>query len=90
MIEGLTALAAMMLLCFVRVPIAFAMAITGVVGYAYMRDWNFTVALAVVQTNEAQQHHRCQGGEALDHRCAAEYARYRWIRPESRIIATMK
>ena len=42
MIEGLTALAAMMLLCFVRVPIAFAMAITGVVGYAYMRDWNFS------------------------------------------------
>jgi tripartite ATP-independent transporter DctM subunit len=27
------------------------MAIVGVVGYAYMRDWNFTVAFAVVQTN---------------------------------------
>jgi tripartite ATP-independent transporter DctM subunit len=51
MIEGLVALAAMIVLCFLRIPIAFSMAITGVVGYAYMRDWNFTVALAVVQTN---------------------------------------
>jgi len=51
MIEGLVALAAMLLLCFIRIPIAFSMAITGVVGYAYMRGWNFTVALAVVQTN---------------------------------------
>ena len=51
MIEGLVALAAMLVLCFLRIPIAFSMAITGVVGYAYMRDWNFTVALAVVQTN---------------------------------------
>ena len=51
MIEGAVALAAMLALAFLRVPIAFAMAITGVVGYAYMRDWNFTVAFAVVQTN---------------------------------------
>ncbi|MGD9953282.1 MAG: TRAP transporter large permease [Burkholderiales bacterium] len=51
MIEGLVALGAMLLLAFLRMPIAFAMAITGVVGYAYMRDWNWTVAFAVVQTN---------------------------------------
>jgi tripartite ATP-independent transporter DctM subunit len=51
MIEGLAGLAAMLVLAFVRIPIAFAMAIVGVVGYAYMRDWNFTVAFAVVQTN---------------------------------------
>jgi tripartite ATP-independent transporter DctM subunit len=51
MIEGLTGLAAMLLLAFLRVPIALAMAIAGVVGYAYMRDWNWTVAFAVVQTN---------------------------------------
>jgi C4-dicarboxylate transporter DctM subunit len=51
MIEGLVALAAMLVLCFIRIPIAFSMAITGVVGYAYMRDWNWTVAFAVVQTN---------------------------------------
>jgi tripartite ATP-independent transporter DctM subunit len=51
MIEGLVGLVAMLALAFVRIPIAFAMAIVGVVGYAYMRDWNFTVAFAVVQTN---------------------------------------
>ena len=51
MIEGLVGLMAMLALSFVRIPIAFAMAIVGVVGYAYMRDWNFTVAFAVVQTN---------------------------------------
>jgi tripartite ATP-independent transporter DctM subunit len=51
MIEGLVALAGMLVLCFLRIPIAFSMAITGVVGYAYMRDWNWTVAFAVVQTN---------------------------------------
>jgi tripartite ATP-independent transporter DctM subunit len=51
MIEGLVALAAMLALVFVRIPIAFAMAIVGTVGYAYMRDWNWAVALASVQTN---------------------------------------
>jgi C4-dicarboxylate transporter, DctM subunit len=50
MIEGLVGLAAMMLIAFVRVPIALAMAIVGVVGYAYMRDWNWTVAFASAQT----------------------------------------
>jgi tripartite ATP-independent transporter DctM subunit len=50
MIEGLLALAAMLLIAFLRVPIALAMGIVGIVGYAYMRDWNFTTAFAVAQT----------------------------------------
>src|SRR5207253_3109449 len=33
-----------------RVPISFAMAIVGIAGYAYMRDWNWTVAFAMTQT----------------------------------------
>jgi tripartite ATP-independent transporter DctM subunit len=50
MTEGLLGLAAMLVLAFVRVPIALAMAVVGIVGYAYMRDWNWTVAFAVAQT----------------------------------------
>jgi len=50
MIEGLAGLTAMMLLCCLRVPISFAMAIVGFVGYAYMRDWNWMVASATIQT----------------------------------------
>ena len=34
MIEALVGLAAMLLLCFVRLPIALSMAVVGVVGYA--------------------------------------------------------
>jgi C4-dicarboxylate transporter DctM subunit len=49
-IEGLVGLILMMLIAFVRVPIAFAMGIVGVVGYAYMRDWNWAVAFAMTQT----------------------------------------
>jgi tripartite ATP-independent transporter DctM subunit len=49
-IEGLVGLTLMMVLCAVRIPISFAMAIVGFVGYAYMRDWNFTVAAAMTQT----------------------------------------
>jgi len=51
MIEGLVGLAAMLLLAFMRVPIALAMALVGLVGYAYMRDWNWNIAFASVQTN---------------------------------------
>src|SRR5439155_1289601 len=40
----------MMALAFLRVPIAYAMGIVGVVGYAYMRDWNWAVAFAMTQT----------------------------------------
>ena len=50
MTEALVGLAAMMLLAFVRVPIALAMAIVGGVGYAYMRDWNWAPAFASLQT----------------------------------------
>jgi tripartite ATP-independent transporter DctM subunit len=50
MIEGLVGLAAMMLLAFVRIPIALSMGIVGIVGYAYMRDWNWAPAFATAQT----------------------------------------
>ena len=50
MTEGLVGLTAMMLLAFLRVPIAYAMGIVGIVGYAYMRDWNWAVAFAAAQT----------------------------------------
>jgi tripartite ATP-independent transporter DctM subunit len=50
MTEGLLGLAAMLVLAFARVPIALAMAIVGIVGYAYVRDWNWAVAFAVAQT----------------------------------------
>jgi len=50
MTEALTGLFAMMLLAFIRVPIALAMGIVGIVGYAYMRDWSWGGALATAQT----------------------------------------
>ena len=50
MTEALLGLAAMMLLAFVRVPIALSMGIVGIIGYAYMRDWNWNVAFAIAQT----------------------------------------
>ncbi len=50
MTEGLIGLAAMLVIAFLRVPIALAMGIVGIIGYAYMRDWNFTTAFAVAQT----------------------------------------
>ncbi|HEX9821392.1 MAG TPA: TRAP transporter large permease [Methylomirabilota bacterium] len=50
MTEGLVGLVLMVALAFVRVPIALAMGLVGIVGYAYMRDWNWTVASAMVQT----------------------------------------
>jgi C4-dicarboxylate transporter, DctM subunit len=50
MAEGLIGLAAMMVLALLRIPIALAMGIVGIVGYAYMRDWNWTVAFAIAQT----------------------------------------
>jgi C4-dicarboxylate transporter DctM subunit len=50
MIEGLVGLLLMMLIAFVRVPIALAMGIVGILGYAYMRDWNWTIAFAMTQT----------------------------------------
>ncbi len=50
MTEAVVGLLAMLLLSLVRIPIALSMAIVGVVGYAYMRDWNWTIAFASLQT----------------------------------------
>ncbi|HEY5598116.1 MAG TPA: TRAP transporter large permease subunit, partial [Kiloniellales bacterium] len=50
MTEALTGLLAMMLLAFLRIPIALAMGIVGIVGYAYVRDWSWGSALATAQT----------------------------------------
>jgi C4-dicarboxylate transporter DctM subunit len=50
MTEALTGLAAILLLAFLRIPIALAMGIIGIVGYAYMRDWTWAAAFATVQT----------------------------------------
>jgi TRAP-type C4-dicarboxylate transport system permease large subunit len=50
MTEALIGLALMLLLAFLRVPIWLSMAIVGVVGYAYMNDWTWHSALAMVQT----------------------------------------
>ena len=50
MTEALVGLGAMMLLAFVRIPIALSMGIVGIVGYAYMRDWSWAPAFATVQT----------------------------------------
>ena len=50
MTEALAGLLAMMLLAFVRIPIALSMGIVGVVGYAYVRDWSWGAAFATVQT----------------------------------------
>src|ERR1700675_665152 len=50
MTEALVGLLAMMVLAFLRIPIALSMGIVGIVGYAYMRDWNWAVAFATAQT----------------------------------------
>jgi tripartite ATP-independent transporter DctM subunit len=50
MIEGLVGLALMMVVAFLRVPISYAMGIVGIIGYAYMRDWNWAVAFSTAQT----------------------------------------
>lgn len=57
MTQALLGLAAMMLLAFLRVPIALAMGIVGTIGYAFMRDWNWTAAIAVVQTKVYETGH---------------------------------
>ena len=50
MTEALVGLAAILLLAFVRIPIALAMGIVGIIGYAYMRDWSWGAAFATAQT----------------------------------------
>jgi C4-dicarboxylate transporter, DctM subunit len=57
MIEGLVGLVTMMIIAFLRIPIAFSMALVGLVGYAYMRDWNWTVAFAMTQTKVYETGH---------------------------------
>jgi TRAP-type C4-dicarboxylate transport system permease large subunit len=50
MTEALIGLLAMLVLAFLRLPIAFSMGLVGIVGYAYMRDWSWGAAFATAQT----------------------------------------
>src|SRR5438477_415974 len=50
MTESLIGLLLMMVLAFLRLPIALAMGVVGIVGYAYMRDWSWGAAFATAQT----------------------------------------
>ena len=50
MTEGLVGLGLMMVLALLRVPIAFAMGLVGFLGVAYLRDWSFAPAMAMVET----------------------------------------
>lgn len=50
MTEALTGLALMLALALLRVPIAISMGLIGFLGVAYLRDWNFAPAFAMVQT----------------------------------------
>jgi C4-dicarboxylate transporter DctM subunit len=50
MTEAVIGLVCMMVLAFLRLPIALAMGVVGIVGYAYMRDWSWAAAFATVQT----------------------------------------
>jgi TRAP-type C4-dicarboxylate transport system permease large subunit len=48
--ESLIGLGIMLVLSFLRLPIALSMGVVGIIGYAYMRDWNWAVAFATAQT----------------------------------------
>ena len=50
MTEALIGLGLMMALALLRVPIAVSMGVIGFLGVAYLRDWNFAPAFAMVQT----------------------------------------
>src|SRR4051794_9265433 len=50
MTEGLIGLGLMMVLALLRIPIAISMGLVGFVGVAYLRDWSFAPALAMVET----------------------------------------
>jgi C4-dicarboxylate transporter DctM subunit len=50
MTEALVGLGLMMVLALLRIPIAFSMGIIGFLGVAYLRDWNFAPAMAMVET----------------------------------------
>ncbi len=47
---ALVALLLMLLLALLRLPIAFSMGLIGFLGVAYLRDWNFAQAFAMIQT----------------------------------------
>jgi tripartite ATP-independent transporter DctM subunit len=50
MTEALVGLGLVMALAFLRIPIAVAMGVVGFIGVAYLRDWNFAPAMAMVET----------------------------------------
>jgi tripartite ATP-independent transporter DctM subunit len=50
MTEALVGLGIMMMLALLRIPIAISMGVVGFLGVAYLRDWNFAPALAMVET----------------------------------------
>ena len=50
MTEALVGLALMMALALLRIPIAVAMGLVGFLGVAYLRDWSFATAMAMVET----------------------------------------
>ena len=50
MTEALTGLGLMLVLALLRIPIAVSMGVVGFVGVAYLRDWNFAPAMAMVET----------------------------------------
>src|SRR5438067_7492763 len=50
MTESLIGLLLMMVLAFLRLPIALAMGVVGIVGYRYMRHWRWGAAFATAQT----------------------------------------
>src|SRR5947199_10240207 len=50
MTEALAGLGLMMVLALLRIPIAVAMGLVGFFGVAYLRDWNFAPAFAMVET----------------------------------------
>ncbi len=50
MTEALVGLGLMMVLALLRIPIAISMGVVGFLGVAYLRDWNFAPAMAMVET----------------------------------------
>jgi C4-dicarboxylate transporter DctM subunit len=50
MTEALVGLGLMMVLALLRIPIAISMGVIGFLGVAYLRDWNFSPAMAMVET----------------------------------------
>jgi len=57
MVEALLGFAAMLVLAFLRVPIAFAMALTGFVGFGLMVNWNASIAMVGHVTFDTGMHY---------------------------------